>query len=329
MTTFVADRGDAAHRLDHAAARHLAGPLALSRSRLQHLVASGRVRVNGATAQRAAQRLVVGDVVQVDAPPAAERQPPSAEPLPLTILHEDAALIVLVKPAGMVAHPSHAHRSGTLLNALLWHAARDRAGHADPVPWQPRLVQRLDKDTSGLLVVAKSAETHAALQGERAAFVKEYLAVVWGRPRPARGTIDERLGRDPMDRRRVMVRTGGAAATTRYQLLDHSRGDAHGVSLVRCELVTGRTHQLRVHLASQGWPIVGDQTYGQPPRARLPNPARDHAARVFARHALHAWRLQFRHPQSGRLLHFEAPVPADLAELMAVTALGRGLPEQP
>jgi 23S rRNA pseudouridine1911/1915/1917 synthase len=319
---FVADRGDAAHRLDHAAARHLSGPFSISRAALQRLVAGGRVRVNGQPASRPAQRLHAGDLVQVDLPRAPERPRPSAEPMALEILHEDDDLLVLVKPPGMVAHPSHAHRSGTLLNALLWHSARAPHGAAR---WEPRLVQRLDKDTSGLLVVAKSSAAHAALQGERARFVKEYLAVVWGRPLPARGSIDRRLGRDPLDRRRVMARAGGAAALTRYHVLQRSRGEARGLSLVACELVTGRTHQLRVHLAAQGWPLVGDVVYGQPPRTRIVDVAVDRAARAFARQALHAWRLQFAHPRSGDVLRFEAPMPPDLAGLIALAGLGSPL----
>ncbi len=284
------------------------------------------MRINGEAAVRPAQRLHAGDVVEVDAPVAPSRQPPTAEPLPLSILYEDASLLVLVKPPGMVVHPSSVHRSGTLLNALLWHAGRDPG---QSLSWEPRLVQRLDKDTSGLLVVAKSAEVHTALQGQHRHFVKEYLAIVWGRPLPSRGTIDQRLGRDPLDRRRVMVRDGGTAATTDYRVLDRSRGDARGLSLVSCVLVTGRTHQLRVHLASQGWPIVGDQTYGEPSRARIADIAVDRAARLFDRQALHAWRLGFAHPRSGRQLQFEAPVPADMASLMATATLGRGLPRAP
>ena len=279
--------------------------------------------VNGVAAARPAQRVNAGDVVQVDVPLAPQRQAPTAEALPLSILYEDTSILVLVKPAGLVAHPSSAHRSGTLLNALLWHADRDPGQTSS---WQPRLVQRLDKDTSGLLVVAKSPEVHAALQGEHAHFVKEYLAIVWGRPVPARGAIDHRLGRDPLDRRRVMVRDGGATALTRYRVLDRSRRHARGLSLVCCELVTGRTHQLRVHLAAQGWPIVGDRTYGEPSRTRIADTTVDRAARAFERQALHAWRLQFAHPRSGRLMQFEASVPPDMAALMATAALGRGLP---
>lgn len=320
----MADRGDAARRLDHAAARHLSGAFGLSRAALQRLVAEGRVRVNGVAASRPAQRLQAGDAVDLDLPPPPPRPAPSAERLPLEILYEDDALLVVCKPPGLVAHPSYAHKTGTLLNALLWHAG-DR--HAGEPGWQPRLVQRLDKDTSGLLVAAKSADVQTALQSARAGFMKEYLAVVWGRPVPARGTIDLRLGRDPLDRRRVMARDGGAAAVTQYHVLARSRGDARGLSLVRCELVTGRTHQLRVHLAARGWPIVGDQAYGEAPRARLAAVALDRRARAFGRQALHAWRLRFTHPRSERVLQFDAPLPADMAALVAAAGMERALPQ--
>ena len=320
----MADRGDASQRLDHAAARHLAGSYALSRSKVQRLVTGGRVLVNNVPATRPAQRLLMGDVVQVDVPMPPATQSPSAEPLPLSIVFEDAQLLVVAKPAGMVAHPSHKHRSGTLVNALLWHAAQVRGDD-----WQPRLAQRLDKDTSGLLLVAISAAVQTALQSNRIRFVKEYLAVVWGRPVPTRGAITHRLGRDPLDRRRVVALDSGADAETRYRVLDRTRGAARGLSLVSCGLMTGRTHQLRVHLATEGWPIVGDPVYGQPPRRRLLDIAVDRAARAFERQALHAWRLEFTHPESGRRLRFEAPVPADMADLMAVADLGQGLPVSP
>lgn len=320
----MADRGDAAHRLDHAAARHLAASYAVSRSELQRLIIGGRVLVNGVPATRPAQRVLTGDVVQVDVARPPARQSPAAEALPLSIIYEDAQLLVVVKPSGMVAHPSHKHRSGTLLNALLWHATEVRGDD-----WQPRLVQRLDKDTSGLLLVAKSGAVQTALQGDRVRLVKEYLAVVWGRPAPAYGVITHRLGRDALDRRRVVAVDSGAAAETRYRVLDRSRGAARGLSLVSCELVTGRTHQLRVHLAAQGWPIVGDPIYGHPPRRRLLAVAVDRAARAFPRQALHAWRLAFTHPDTGRRLRFEAPVPPDMAAVMVVAELGRGLPASP
>jgi 23S rRNA pseudouridine1911/1915/1917 synthase len=148
---------------------------------------------------------------------------------------------------------------------------------------------------------------------------------VWGRPTPRQGAIDSALGRDPLDRRRMMVRIDGAPSQTAYAVLAHSTGDARGLSLVRCRLGTGRTHQIRVHLAERGWPIVGDQTYGHAPRRRLASPALDRHARGFARQALHAWRLRLRLPGSGTVIALEAPVPDDLRDLITAAGLGRAL----
>ncbi len=310
--TFVADRGDAAARLDQAILRHLPSAFALSRSAVQRLVASGRVLVNDRPARRPAQRLAPGDVVAIDAAPRATRAAPAAESVPLAIVYEDADLLVVAKPPGMVAHPTARQRHGTVVNALL-----GLGGGA----WTPRLVQRLDRGTSGLMVVAKSAEAQAALQAAGAA--KDYLAVVWGRPSPARGVLDGRLGRDPLDRRRMMVKATGAPSTTDYTVLARATGDAAGVSVLRCRLGTGRTHQIRVHLADRGWPIVGDPTYGSAPRRRLIAPDLDRLVRGFPRQALHAWRLSLKLPSSGARLTFVAPVPADLAGLLQAIGLGR------
>ena len=308
--TFVADRGDVAQRLDQVVQRHLPGAFGLSRSRIQKLVAAGRILVNGSPARRPAQRLAAGDLVALDAVAAAPPEPPAAESLPLDIVYEDDDLLVVCKPAGMVAHPTSRRRSGTVVNAVLGHA---RAGGDEP--WSPRLVQRLDKDTSGLMIVARSGAVHAALQRRRDDIVKDYLAIVWGRPSPRRGVIDGPLGRDPLDRRRMMVRDAGSPSLTEYDVLAHSSGERRGLSLVRCRLATGRTHQIRVHLAERGWPLVGDPTYGEPPRRRLASTALDRHARGFGRQALHAWRLQIRLPSSGERLLLEAPLPDDLAAL--------------
>ena len=317
--TFVADRGDVAHRLDQAVQRHVPGAFGLSRSRIQKLVAAGRVLVNGAPARRAAQRLAAGDLVALDAVAAPPPEPPAAESLPLDVVYEDDDLIVVCKPSGMVAHPTSRQRSGTVVNAVL---GRTRAGVGD---WSPRLVQRLDRDTSGLMIIARRAEVHTALQRNRDDIVKDYLAVVWGRPSPRHGAIDSALGRDPLDRRRMMVRDDGSPSHTTYAVLAHSTGEARGLSLVRCRLGTGRTHQIRVHLAERGWPIVGDQTYGQAPRRRLTSPALDRHARGFAHQALHAWRLRLRLPSSGRVIALEAAVPDDLRTLISAAGLGRAL----
>ena len=318
--TFVADRGDVAQRLDQAVQRHLPGAFGLSRSKIQKLVTSGRISVNGSPARRAAQRLAAGDRVALDAVATPPPRPPAGEALPLDVVYEDDDLLVVNKAAGMVAHPTSRQRTGTVVNALLGRAGDVRHGE-----WSPRLVQRLDRDTSGLMIVARSAAVHSALQRERADIVKDYLALVWGRPSPRRGVIDTALGRDPLDRRRMMVRDSGAPSETSYEVVAHSTGDARGLSLVRCRLGTGRTHQIRVHLAGRGWPIVGDETYGHAPFRRLASPALDRHARAFPRQALHAWRLRVRLPSTGGLIQIEAPIPDDLAALLAAAGLDRAL----
>jgi 23S rRNA pseudouridine1911/1915/1917 synthase len=208
----------------------------------------------------------------------------------LEILHEDEWLIAVDKPAGMVVHPTYRNVDGTLLDEL-------RARHSGD---SLAVVGRLDKLTSGVVLLAKSAEIHAALQKYWHAAEKDYLAIVDGDVGLERGEIELPLGTDPADRRRRMVRPDGAPSLTRFERLAHS--SAIGRSLLRCRLVTGRRHQIRVHLAARGWPIVGDALYG--------------TARVdLARHALHAWRLSLRHPASRVPLGFEAPVPKELVSL--------------
>ena len=186
---------------------------------------------------------------------------------------------------------------------------------------QPHLVQRLDKDTSGLVVVAKSRDVHAGLQ--RGPMVKEYLALVWGRPAPPRGRIDTPLGRDPLDRRRVMVSTDGTASVTVYRTLARTQGPARGLSLLGCHLVTGRTHQLRVHLADRGWPLVGDPVYRSLVRTRITDARLHRAAATFGRQALHAWRVRFMHPRRGVQVDLEAEPPPDLQALLDWLAIGR------
>ena len=227
--------------------------------------------------------------------PKAERRRPEAEAVPLSILHEDECVLVIDKPAGMVVHPTYKNWSGTLLNGLLWHVRN----HA---PIVPSIVTRLDKQTSGLVLVALSADIHARLQRDAAAGLirKHYLAVVNGTPALASGAIELPLARSPEDRRRVIATDGGQASETRYEVL----ATAGGMSLVRCELVTGRTHQIRVHLAHSGWPIVGDDVYGT-------------AHPSLPRQALHAWRLMLLHPVTRQTMDLEAPVPPDLLQLMA------------
>jgi 23S rRNA pseudouridine1911/1915/1917 synthase len=242
-------------------------------------------------------------------PPGPSLQPPS-----LSILYEDDYLLVLNKPAGAVVHPAYKNPDGTVLDALRTYAERWPAGY------RPSLVGRLDKPTSGLLVVAKTSDAHAALQRTLAssASEKDYLAIVYGRVEPARGEIDLRLGPDSQDRRRrVASADTGSASITRFERLDEVAAPSAGLSLLRCRLVTGRRHQIRVHLAARGWPIVGDPTYGEPRWSHVHDAALAATLSAFPRQALHAWRLALRHPVTGEPLELEAPVPADLVALMA------------
>ncbi len=226
------------------------------------------------------------------------RRRPQPEEGSLSILFEDETVVVLDKPAGVVVHPTYKNTSGTLLNALLWRY-RDR----DLI--QPGILTRLDKDTSGVVVVALTPALHAAMQRDMSAgrVKKEYLAAVRGVPDPPCGRISLPLGRSAEDRRVVVVRDDGAPCETLYDVVGVSSGDETSMSVVRCELVTGRTHQIRVHLAARGWPIVGDRVYGEE-SARIP------------RQALHAWRVTFPHPVTREAITVTAPIPPDLESLL-------------
>lgn len=221
------------------------------------------------------------------------RPPPAPEPITLTVLYQDEWLMAVDKPAGMVVHPTYKNWTGTLLNGLLWHLAP----RADTAAIAPRIVTRLDKDTSGVVLVALTAEVQTRIQRDAGAgrVRKEYLALVCGMPAPATGTIDAPLARSALDRRRVVIDAAGQHSRTRYEALS----TVGGATLVRCELVTGRTHQIRVHLASRGWPVAGDLVYG------APHPA-------LARQALHAWRVTLPHPITRGILTLEAPLPPDM-----------------
>jgi 23S rRNA pseudouridine1911/1915/1917 synthase len=264
------------------------------------LIGLGAVEINSRPAARASQRLAAGDELRIELPDRPPRAAPAAELLPLDVVLEDDYLLIVNKPAGQVSHPAFRNSTGTLLNALLAYA-----GGA----WVPALLSRLDKGTSGLVLVAKSAAMQRALQrvGDRNGIEKDYLAIVVGRP-PAKGTIDLALDRDPWDRRRVTVRDrGGARSLTKFQRVRSvAIGDGRHLSLLKCRLVTGRTHQIRVHLSAKGWPIVGETVY-QVAGARGP---------TFPRPALHAWRLAFPHPSHDVRIDVTAPIPADMQRLI-------------
>jgi 23S rRNA pseudouridine1911/1915/1917 synthase len=273
----------------------------LSRARVQTLLLDGRIRVDGKPA-KPAQRLRAGQRVSVSVP-LPEPALPQPEAIPLKVLFEDAQLLVLDKPAGLVVHPGAGRGTGTLVNALLFHV-KDLSGVGGVL--RPGIVHRLDRGTSGLMVVAKNDAAHRALAAQFASrrVEKEYLALVLGVPARRTGEITAPIGRDPVHRRRMSVRAArGREARSRYEVV---RAFANA-ALLRVLIFTGRTHQVRVHLASIGHPIAGDATYGGK-RALLPG---------LARPALHAARLAFEHPESGERLEFRSPLPADLDALLS------------
>jgi 23S rRNA pseudouridine1911/1915/1917 synthase len=298
--TITLDRGDVGVRVDRVLLRHLRNEKGVSRNRIQKWIDDGGVLINGRGAARASWRVQAGDQLRVRVSAIPVRARPDAEDIPIEVLYEDEDLLAVNKPAGIVVHPSFRNTTGTLMNGLL------ALARSWPPGCSPSLLGRLDKLTSGLVLVTKRKAVHAQLQRAMAAnrIEKNYLAVVHGKP-PLKGTIDLALDRDPWDQRRVTVTDrGGQPSVTKFERL----ATVAGYSTVRCRLITGRTHQIRVHLAAKGWPIVGDAMYGN---VRL-QPA---ATFIFPRQALHAWTLSLRHPRSGQALAIEAPIPDDMRAL--------------
>ena len=291
----------------------------LSRSRIQKLIADGAVRLAGAPAKRA-HVVRAGEEVEVSVP---EPRAAAIEPqdIPLSILYEDEHLIAIDKPPGIVVHPSPGHHSGTLVNALLHHV-RDLSGIGGIE--RPGIVHRLDRDTSGVLLVAKTDRAHASLsrQMKKRSLRKEYLALVAGLSRVRKGEVVLSIGRDPRDRKKMrafktveLAPAGAREARTLYE--SEREWPELGLTLLRCRLVTGRTHQIRVHLAATGLPVVGDPVYGRPRYDRVRDPELRRRLSEFPRQALHAERIGLRHPESNEELEIAAPVPADLAVLIA------------
>jgi 23S rRNA pseudouridine1911/1915/1917 synthase len=310
---------DKGTRLD----RFLANKIeALSRTRLKSLILEGKVEVGGKTIRDPEYRVNAADAIAL-ALPAPEPAKPAAEKIPLAIVYEDKDVIVIDKPAGLVVHPAAGNQSGTLVNALIAHCGASLSGIGGEK--RPGIVHRLDKDTSGLLVVAKNDKAHRSLSaqfadhGRTGELSRGYLAFAWGVPKPERGTIDAPIARDPRSRVKMAVRKGGREAVTHYEVLRKYAGaDGKPVaSLIQCELETGRTHQIRVHLARAGHPLLGDGVYGagfQSKAALLPQAPRAALARL-ERQALHAFRLAFSHPATGKLLEFESKLPSELLAL--------------
>ena len=286
-----------------------------SRSQVARWIEAGLVTRNGAPT-KASHLVHRGDRIEVTVPPPS---PSDVQPqeLPLDVLYEDSHLIAINKQPGMVIHPAAGNPDGTLVNALLAHC-RDLSGVGGVE--RPGIVHRLDKDTSGVLVAAKSDAAHRALS---LAFRwrttdKRYLAVVYGTPKTDEGVVDAPIARHPSERKRMAVVPGGRAARTLWSVRERFAGAA----LVECRPVTGRTHQIRVHLAHTGHALIGDQVYAGRQWRSIADPQLAARCRDFPRQALHAWRLTIQHPASGEPITFEAPLPADLEELLAALRTG-------
>ena len=345
---------EAGERLDRVLARHL---VELSRSRLKTLIEAGAVEVDGHTIRDPSHRVNSGAAIKVDVPPPRPARP-EPEPIPLKVVYEDNDMIVIDKPAGLVVHPAAGNWTGTLVNALIAHCGDSLSGIGGER--RPGIVHRLDKDTTGLMVVAKNDRAHAALATQFAdhgrsgtPFERGYLAFVWGAPDRPHGRIDRPIDRDPRARDRMAVREGGRAAVTLWRVLERypaakpaqsmarsmarstakqkrAVGPQAVASLLACRLETGRTHQIRVHLASIGHPILGDQVYGSGFRTKttlLPPEARV-ALADLARQALHSYLLTVKHPSSGEILQFRSELPPDLARLHSTLSVQAAAPSR-
>lgn len=317
---------DAGGRLDRVLATHLAE---LSRTRLKALIEAGAVAVDGRTIRDPGHRVNSGAAVAIDIPPPAEAKP-APEPIPLNVIYEDDDIIVIDKPKNLVVHPAAGHWTGTLVNALVAHCGESLSGIGGER--RPGIVHRLDKDTTGLMVVAKNDRAHRALAAQFAdhgrsgePFERAYLAFVWGAPDRPRGAIDRPIDRHPQARDRMAIRQSGREAVTHWEVLERygrpeghrARSAAPVASLLLCRLETGRTHQIRLHLASIGHPLLGDEVYGPGFRTKstLLSPEAQRALKALGRQALHAHILSVKHPVSTEILRFRSELPPDLARL--------------
>ena len=329
--------GEAGARLDRFLADRLAD---FSRSRLQALIRAGGVIREGAAVVDLGLRVKAGETYTVLVP-APEPAAPQAQTIPLAVVYEDAHLIVIDKPSGLAVHPGPGHASGTLVNALIAHCGTSLSGIGGVR--RPGIVHRLDKDTTGLLVVAKTDAAHAGLSRQFAAhgadgqLERRYRALVWGAPDRPRGAIDAALARSSANRTKIAVvrEEAGRHAVTHYEVIERYGGGGKAkpsASLLELALETGRTHQIRVHLAHVGHPLLGDMTYGAGFKASARNLGEEAQAALEAlgRQALHAGLLAFVHPVTGKRLRFTSPMPADMAKLAAALAAGQGAaPDRP
>ena len=301
-------------RMDKFLAANIAG---VSRSQVQRLILQGCLSCDDEVIADNSFKVRIGDVYQLEIP-APDEAEPRPEDIPLDVVYEDDDLIVVNKPAGMTVHPAPGSLSGTLVNALLFHCRGGLSGIGGVK--RPGIVHRIDKDTSGLIVAAKNDLAHRGLceQFFVHSIERTYFAVVYGLPNPAQGRIEASIGRSPYDRKKMaVVQSGGKTAATNYKTIQNFEGAA---ALVRCNLETGRTHQIRVHMASIGCNLVGDKLYEKAKKTSLKFSSPDKKAYVnaFPRQALHATTLGFIHPCSGEKLSFSSEFPADMAELIEV-----------
>jgi 23S rRNA pseudouridine1911/1915/1917 synthase len=320
----IVEGSEGSPRLDRVLAARLGE---LSRSRLKALILDGQVTVKGAPIRDPAYHVGKGDTITIDVP-----EPVAAEPQPediaLDIVYEDDDLIVINKPSGLVVHPAAGHETGTLVNALIAHCGASLSGIGGVR--RPGIVHRLDKDTSGLLVVAKNDAAHASLSaqfadhGKTGEMRRGYLAFVWGVPHRARGTVDAPIDRHPHAREKMAVREGGRHAVTHWEIVESFNGaDGKSVaSLLSCELETGRTHQIRVHLSHIGHPLMGDRVYGPHFKTKAAHlgPKSQAAVAALGRQALHAYLLALEHPKTGAILEWSSDLPEDLERLRAALA---------
>ncbi|WP_422378223.1 RluA family pseudouridine synthase [Roseibium sp.] len=320
--SLTVDAADTGKRLDAVLAAHVD---ALSRNRIQSLIKSGDVTVGGAKIVEPKYRVNEGDTLTLTLPEP-EDPDPKGEDIPLSVVFEDEHLIVIDKPAGLVVHPGAGNWTGTLVNALIHHCGDSLSGIGGVK--RPGIVHRIDKDTSGLLVVAKTDQAHQGLaaqfadHGKTGPLERAYSALVWGAPSSLKGTINANLARSQANRQKIaVVKTSGRHAITHWQVKGRFgiAGEPALASLMECRLETGRTHQIRVHMAHIGHPLIGDDDYGSGFKTkanRLEDPLKG-LIQGFTRQALHAGLLAFEHPLSGKTLRFESPYPADFAKLLS------------
>jgi 23S rRNA pseudouridine1911/1915/1917 synthase len=315
--TVAGDEGSI--RLDRVLAVRLAE---LSRSRLKALILAGSVTVGSAPIRDPAYHVTAGDTITIDVPQAVAAEP-AGEDIALDIVYEDDDIIVIDKPKGLVVHPAAGHETGTLVNALIAHCGASLSGIGGVK--RPGIVHRLDKDTTGLMVVAKNDRAHKSLTGQFAdhgrtgAMRRGYMAFVWSVPSRQRGTVDAPIDRHPHAREKMAVRDGGREAVTHWEVLESFNGrDGKPVAaLLACQLETGRTHQIRVHLAHIGHPLLGDAVYGPHFKTKASHlgPQSQQALTALDRQALHAYLLALEHPKTGAILEWISDLPGDLTRL--------------